>query len=176
LRDPKIERLLRNYSNARRSWESWCFMANFNLDNRNQGIVRFIDDNPLLFHLRYLALKDFHIEIYKILKESRNSTDNIFYLLKDLMKNDPIKKFDVEINLLKLKDINQTIKDLCDLRDKYYAHTDEDYESYLSVKVSLPSILLCFIAIEKSIITLTSIEVIQDLLDKIPSRNDFRLI
>ena len=74
----KITRLLKNFSNARRSWECWCFMVNFNLDNPNLQIVSVVNANPLLFHLRYLSLKDFYIELYKILKNSKNNSDNIF--------------------------------------------------------------------------------------------------
>src|SRR5258706_15605703 len=94
--DTKLDRLLKNYSNARRSWESWCFMVNFNLDKPNAEVREKVDNNPLLFHLRYLALKDFYIEVYKVLKNSKNNSDNIFSQLQELKENDPSKT--IEIN------------------------------------------------------------------------------
>ena len=83
-----IKRLLKNYSNARQSWESWCYMINYNCKERDSTIPKYIDTNELLFHLRYLAMKDFHIELYKILKQTKNNQDNIFTLLENVSESD----------------------------------------------------------------------------------------
>jgi hypothetical protein len=173
---PNIERLLKNYSNARQSWEAWCFMINFNCDNPNKARLAYIDKNDLLFHLRYLALKDFHIEIYKVLKQGKYDTDSIFKLLKQTAMSDKSKENKVAYNISELEQNRTTIDELCDIRDKFYAHLDKDYEKYLITGTKLADILKCFIAIEQSIITITSLEFLQSYLDNIPSRNDLTLL
>jgi hypothetical protein len=172
---PNIERLLKNYSNARQSWETWCFMINFNCDKHDRARLEYIDKNDLLFHLRYLALKDFHIEMYKVLKQGKYDSDSVFKLLKESKENDKTKENAVNSNLFELEQNRVTIDELCDIRDKFYAHLDKDYQKYLITEMKLNDILNCFIAIEKSIITITSLEHLQSYLDKIPSRNDLTL-
>lgn len=172
---PEIKRLLKNYSNARQSWEAWCFMVNFNCKTRDRSIVEYIDKHKLLFLLRYLALKDFHIEAYKILKQSRNNKDNIFSLLEQKRKSSPAKEKVIMNCLEELERCKETITGICDIRDKFYAHLDEGYEAFLKTGTPLPKILNCFMAIEKSIIVLTSKRTIQSYLDKIPSRDDLSL-
>lgn len=172
---PKLQRLLRNYSNARRSWESWCFMVNFDLKAPNAKTAKYIRENELLFHLCYLALKNFYIEIYKILKQSRNTKDNIFLLLEDFASANQSKQSIVVENLQLLENNRVTIDKLCATRDKYYAHLDEDYETYEKRGIPLHDILNCFIAIETAIITLTSLETIQFYLDEIPSKDELKL-
>ena len=172
---PEIERLLKNYSNARQSWEVWCFMVNFNCDKTDRSNIEYIDKNAMLFHLRYLALKDFHIEAYKILKQSRSNKDNIFKLLEEKAKSNPSKKGKVAICLKELESHKETIDKLCNIRDKYYAHLDDDYKDYLKKGTTLPKILNCFVAIEKSIITITSKTILKSYIAKIQSRNDMNL-
>jgi len=173
--EPQIERLLKNYSNARRSWEVWCFMVNFNLKEKSFDTAQYISTNELLSHLRYLAMKDFYIEMYKILKRSNNNKDNIFVLLKNLKLSNKYKSQEVENSLSKLEQTRLTIDSICTVRDKFYAHLDKDYEKYLSIGIPLNDILKCFKAIETSIITLTSLKMIRSYLDKIPSRDELRL-
>lgn len=170
----KIERLLKNYSNARRSWECWCFLVNFNLDPPRFDVRLAVDKNPLLFHLRYLSLKDFYIESYKILKDSKNNSDNIFTLLRQLKENEPKKLQKAESLIEELSKNHSVIDRVCQLRDKYYAHLDKDYENITS-SVSIPDILQCFIAIENAIIELSSREILNEYLEKIPSRNELSL-
>jgi hypothetical protein len=172
----KIRRLLKNYSNARQSWEAWCFMINFNCKQPSRERLAYIDSNDLLFHLRYLALKDFHIEIYKVLKEGKYDTDSVFKFLRETELNDKTKERDVQLNLSGLESCKTTIKELCDIRDKFYAHLDKDYEKYLITGTKLLDISKCFMAIEKSIITITSFDILQSYLDKIPSRDDLSLL
>jgi hypothetical protein len=171
----QIERLLKNYCNARKSWEAWCYLSNFNLDPPQFDTKRSVDKNELLSHLRYLALKDFHIEFYKMTKESKNNGDNIFDLLKTFAATSPEKQQEVTDRLSDLESERQTIDSICALRDKFYAHLDKKYESYIYKGATLTGILNSFIAIEKAIITLTSLATIQARLDEIPSRYDFRL-
>ena len=63
------ERLLKNYYNARKSWEGWCYLNNIDLKKKNSSIREYVDQNELLYHCRYLLLKDLHIELYKIIKD-----------------------------------------------------------------------------------------------------------
>jgi hypothetical protein len=171
----QIERLLKNYSNARRSWEAWCFMVNFNLINKSFDTAQYISTNPLLFQLRYVVMKDFYIELYKILKKSKNNKDNIFLLLENYVPTSVTKKKQVEYCLNKLEEQQKTIKKLCEIRDKYYAHLDDDYHDYLSTGIPLADILNCFYIIERSIITLTSTNKLREYLDEIPSRDELNL-
>ena len=67
-----------------------------------------------------------------------------------------------------------TINRICDLRDKFYAHLDKEYEAYIGA-ISVQDILKCFVTIEQIIITLSSQEVLQKYLDDIPSKNDLKL-
>ena len=89
-----INRLIKNHCNARKSWEAWCYMSGFDKENRPSDTKTKIkiDSNPLLFHLRFLALKDFHIEMYKVLKKSKGNRDNIFLLLEKRIKSNPKNK------------------------------------------------------------------------------------
>ena len=170
-----IERLLLNYSNARQSWEAWCFMINFNCKKPGQERVRYIDTHDLLFHLRYLAMKNFYIEMYKVLRESGNNKDSVFALLKRKQKEDVTKYDAVELNLSELDKCRDTTKRILELRDKYYAHLDEKYENYLNQGFLLDDITQCFVAVENSIITLTSLKTLQSYLEKVLSRDEFVL-
>lgn len=170
-----IERLLFNYSNARKSWEAWCFLGNLHLKVPNYKVRNYADNNQLLFHLRYLTLKDFHIEIYKILKDNKNNRDNIFELLRSVSPDNPKYK-DAMQNLEDLKNHGPAIKDITNIRDKYYAHLDIDYGSYIENDRSVVDMYKCFELIEKSIITIASMEYLMGYLDKIPSRDEFTLV
>jgi hypothetical protein len=126
-----ISRLLDNYSNARKSWETWCYLVDFECIKDNRTVVRKVESNPLLSHFRHLALKDFYIEAYKILKKNKNNADNIYALLEELKgdvnKRDAIFKCFEELNAA-----GDTIQQICNTRDKYYAHLDEDHQNYLA--------------------------------------------
>lgn len=172
-----IDRLIKNYINARKSWEAWCFMSGLNnmliQDDRETSLK--IDNEPLFFHLRYLAMKDYHIELYKVLKENHNNKDNVFLLLSKKVRSNPKNKADVEFSLTELKNSNEIIESICNIRDKFYAHLDKDYHNYASKKSYPTDIHNIFVLIEKAIITLTSTERIQLELSTINSREDFKL-
>ena len=155
-----VDRLIKNYLNARKSWEAWCFMTglNNNLELKSGLVRENVDNNPLLFHLRYLAMKDYHIELYKVLKESSSNKDNIFNLLEKRIKSNPKNLTELEIVLKKLRDEEIVIKDLCDIRDKFYAHLDKNFEKYLLNKNKLEKTQYLFSIIEEIIILLTSLE------------------
>jgi len=150
-------------------------MVNFDLKGSKFETAKYIRGNDLLFHLCYLALKDFHIEMYKILKESNNNKDNIFALLKNLVTESEIKRDSAKQNLFELEQNRENINKLCTIRDKFYAHLDEDYENYINQGIPLTDILNCFVAIENSIITLTSLPTLQSYLDRIPSKDELKL-
>ncbi|MCU0361479.1 MAG: hypothetical protein MUF75_12345 [Bacteroidia bacterium] len=169
-----VDRLIFNYTHARRSWESWCYMVNYKVKVENHEITNYINNDNLLVHFRYLALKDFHIEITKIIKESNNYCDNIFKLLKELTKDDNPKKDEAFKNLDELNKCEETIKAIIGARDKYFAHLDPDYKEYLK-NVPLMDFNHCFVAIENGIMTLTSKEILLSRLDKIPSRDEFQI-
>ena len=41
MNDKETERLLKNYSNARKSWEGWCYLSNIDLKENNSDIKVF---------------------------------------------------------------------------------------------------------------------------------------
>jgi len=130
MEDAKIDRLTINYINARKSWEAWCFLNNLNLRKSNSEIRNFVDNNELLKHCRYLLFKDLHIELYKILKESKNNQDNVFSQLGGIHENDS-RKINADIHLTTLKEQSSFINQIINLRDKYYSHLDKGYEDYI---------------------------------------------
>ena len=122
-----IDRLAVNYSNARKSWEAWCYVNNFQLVNSNPKTRTIVDNNELLFHFRYLALKDIYIELNKILG---NDKGNIRTLLTQVPSTHPQKSQAKEI-LKKLKEHAETVDHIQLLRNKYYAHLDKKYKKYI---------------------------------------------
>lgn len=169
-----FERLVFNYANARRSWECWCFMVNHQIKVDRHEIHAYINNDSLLFHFRYLALKDFHIEITKIIKESWSCKDNVFKLLKSLTNEGNPKKDEAAICLIQLNECKAIMKSIIDARDKYFAHLDPNFKEYLKDLIIM-DVNHCFAAIENSIMTLTSKEILLSQLDKIPSRDEFQL-
>lgn len=172
-----IDRLIKNYTNARKSWEVWCFMSGIDnqLKKDNHEIIKTVNNNTLLFHLRYLALKDLHIELYKVLKQSRGSSDNLFLLLAKRIKSNPKNKEELLVAQTNLENMKLQIKSICDIRDKFYAHLDKDYDSFLKNHISINDIHNIFFEIESAIIKLTSKEKLQSELNLIESRMDFNL-
>jgi hypothetical protein len=171
----KIERLLKNYTNARQSWDSWYFMTSGGLmdlltmrQDYSTSPKKKVDENVLLSYLRYLAFKDYHIEIYKIVKDSNNTKDNIFLLLKEFATLRPDLKKHIESNLKELAELQTEIKRLTDLRDKFYAHLDADYLNY-GGQDTLDHYFKVFTAVENAIITLTSKNDFETLRSKINS-------
>lgn len=149
-------------------------MNNLDLKQTKPEVLAYADKNELLYHLRYLSLKDFHVEMYKILKDTSNNKDNIFGLLRNLQADN--SKCD-EANQL-LSDLNAhaiAIKGVNDARDKYYAHLDSDYEKYIIRGIPIADLYKCFELVERAIIILSSIEYLKSFLEKIPSRDEFEL-
>ena len=146
-----IDRLIRNYCNARKSWEVWCYLSG--LDNEfktsKKEVQQIVDDNPLFFHLRYLSMKDYYIELYKVIKESSFNADNIFNLLQKRIKSNPKNIDEVKKALNGLSEIKETIVGFCNIRDKFYAHLDKDFEKYINKGKSLKETNQLFFAIEK---------------------------
>lgn len=174
--ESNLKRLLKNYSNARRSWEAWCFMVNVGVKTPRFDIATHIKNDSFLSLYLYLSMKDFYIEMYKVIKKSKNinNKDNVFLLLETIIKTNPEKSEQAKLNLSELEKIQPIIDTMCNLRDKFYAHLDEDYENYIYKGVGIKDDLKCFFAVEQAIITLTSVETLQACLSEIPSRNDFK--
>ncbi|MBI0401700.1 MAG: hypothetical protein R3182_06130 [Draconibacterium sp.] len=90
--------------------------------------------NPLLVHLMYVAFNDSIIGLEKLFSRSESQRFRILKLLNNLKKNGGYNslEFDVdciekwEKRLLEFKQILDLIKNL---RDKHFAHTDND-DSY----------------------------------------------
>lgn len=170
-----IVRLLKNYCNARKSWEAWCYLSGLNDDLEQQFRLTKtqVDNSPLLSHLRFLAMKDYHIELYKVLKKSNFNKDNLFLLLEKRLRSNPKNKNQVEDALNNLNDYAEVIDAHCNVRDKYYAHLDKDYKKYIENNRYVSETNHLFHLIEKAIIELTSLEVLQSQLNMIQSRKDY---
>lgn len=170
-----IDRLLKNYCNARKSWEAWCFMSGLNNDLKQEfrASKLKVDNSPLLSHFRYLAMKDYHIELYKVLKNTLNNKDNIYTLLEKRFRSNPKNKTEVEKALQAMNSEKAIVTDLCDIRDKFYAHLDKKYEDYISKKGYVVDTGNLFCLVEKAIIVLTSDERLKKELAKIESRDDY---
>jgi hypothetical protein len=163
------ERLLLNYSNARKSWEGWCYLNNIDLKNENSAIRKTADENELLFHCRYLLLKDLHIELYKIIrKKDRTSPDNIFKLLKECNSES------AQSLLVELNNFQDKLDSLTGTRDKFYAHLDDDYLDYIK-SFKIDDYYKTFEFIESAIIILGKKTELYDALKLIPSRDEFTL-
>lgn len=169
MNDKETERLLKNYSNARKSWEGWCYLNNFDLNEDNSNIRNYVDNNELLYHCRYLLLKDLHIELYKIIKDKEStSRDNIFKLLTN--KNTEESK----ILLENLNDFKTELNLLTNIRDKFYAHLDENYEDFLK-SFRIENYYKTFEFIESAIIILGKDKELLESLKLIPSRDEFKI-
>ena len=163
-----INRLIINYHNARKSWEGWCFINNIDLDPPRRQIRELTDTNDFLYYLRYLLNKDMHIELYKIIKGNKNTTDNIFKLLRK------VNSVDANNHLEELNSFSKEIKSITDCRDKFYAHLDPNYEDYLE-NFEVSNYYKLFALVEKAIIILGYENELLQTLEKIPSRNEFTL-
>ncbi len=164
-----IERLLKTYYNARKSWEGWCYLNNIDLKKNNSIIRKYADENELLFHCRYLLLKDLHIELYKIIKnKDYTSRDNIFKLLKECNSEQ------AQNLILKLTDFQIELDSLTDTRDKFYAHLDEAYKDFLD-SFEIENYYKTFEYIESAIIILGKEKELKEFLKSIPSRDDLNL-
>lgn len=143
-------------------------MCNIDLNPPKPELRKYIDHNELLFHARYLLLKDLHIELYKIIKDTSNNKDNIFKILR---AHD--SKLSITL-LAKLKNFSENLKTLTDTRDKAYAHLDPEFENFLG-KYEVENYYEIFRLIEEAIIILGYKSELLELLKTIPSRNEFHL-
>ena len=68
------------------------------------------------------------------------------------------------------------VNDHCDIRDKFYAHLDKDYETYTSKKSYVADTGNLFYIVEMGIIALTSEEQLKKELEKIDSSDDYSVL
>jgi hypothetical protein len=163
------KRLLKTYHNARKSWEAWCFMSNLHLAQNKPEIKKSVNENQLFYYLRYLALKDMHIELYKIIKKSHTNESNIISILEE--KESP----ECEERLKEFKELTDETNSIIKARNKFYAHLDKDYSNYLKEFSGIEQYYKVFEWIEKSIITVGLETELMAELECIPSRNEFEL-
>lgn len=162
------DRLLKNYHNARKSWEGWCYLNNIDLKTKKPEIRSYADENELLYYTRYLFLKDIYIELYKIIKKSNSSKDNIFKLLENHNTEES------KLHLEKLNDFENELKYLTNTRDKFYAHLDPNYAEIVK-GFKIKDYYKTFELIEQAIFILGKENQLLELLSTIPSRDEFDL-
>ena len=119
-------------------------------------------------------MKDSFIEFAKVLKDSKNNSDNLFKLLRNLALTKPEFKNKVGKHLKDLAKHEEIITRICNLRDKYYAHLDKDYENHIS-PVPMRNLHTSLEAIEKALITLSSKEIFNQFLAEIVSRDEMKI-
>ena len=122
--DEETKRLLKNYSNARRSWEVWCFMVNYEVKAVRFDLGKHFRHDNFLSHYIYLSMKDYYIEMSKVVKKTKNNKDNIFYLLQTQIDSKTERSLEAQKCLDELSGIEVVIQAICTLRDKFYAHLD----------------------------------------------------
>jgi hypothetical protein len=119
-------------------------------------------------------MKDYHIEYYKMLKQSKNNGDNIFRLLNVYLELNPTKEKVVSLALKKLCSCSEVIKKALDVRDKFYAHLDYDYKSHNGT-FKFRDFEDSLVVLEEAIVLLVSKKRFKQVLLQIPSRSDFKL-
>ena len=119
-------------------------------------------------------MKDYYIEFAKVLKDSNNNHDNLFILLRELALSKPEVKSKVDYHLNDLSTHEEIFTRICNLRDKFYAHLDKDYEKHIDA-VPVGNLLKSFEAIEKALITLSSEEILNQYLTDVISRNEMKI-
>lgn len=141
----------------------------------NTELSRLVNNDELLSHWRYLTFKDLHIEIIKaitVVKPREKQEYEFGGLIMDTLNNSSLSetnKFKLHKKMVVLKDAIRAIKNT---RDKFYAHLDSDYESYLgnqNIKdiekiVFLIQDIMCKVFGNKEVI---------EILNTIPSSNDY---
>ena len=132
------------------------------------SIKKVVDENALLNYLRYLAFKDYHIEIYKIIKKSKSTKGNIFEVLELYSAERPDLINEIKVHLTALLKLQIDMKNIIDRRDKIFAHLDKDYLDY-GGQGALEPFENVFKVIENVIVFLTSQAELQSLWDKMPS-------
>lgn len=171
----KKERLLLTYSNVRNNYE----ICNY-LNRKENKIV--VDNDPLLFRLRYLAFKDLLVEIDKIIayrikdKRAKIRHYEVLGLIVDEVVNSKLKdsqKIKLQVRLDKQFEL---IKTTTSIRDKCYAHLDESYKFYLKSGVDWRKLKKLIYFIEQTLIELYSEKEINQILNQIHSEEDYDLI
>ena len=109
-----------------------------------------------MFHVRYILSKDFHIELYKIIKQNSNTKNNIFSFLEQANTTE------AKEHLVKLEVMRNEINSTLNIWDKYYTQLDKDYYRIFDL-------------IENAIIILSKKEALFSCLEEIASRNEFNL-
>jgi len=104
---------------------------------------------------RHIYWRNLIIELAKLVTDSNNQNFNIFKLLRKLTKSGYFGKLDFESIKIKkwqkrLDDEKNIIREIIDLRNKIYSHTDKKKEQYVN-----------------SILTFNDIEILIDLLKMI---------
>jgi hypothetical protein len=169
--EEKIKRLILNYINTKRSWDAWWYMSwtgpmdeSTGLSNLKSSPKAIVDQNDLLTYSRYLAWKDFHIEISKIVTYSKHK-DDIYSLLRKFSDNNPQRKQEVNKNINDLDSLKNVIENIIKRRNNVYAHLGPDHKLYGGLGAVDPYEKL-FETLERAIETLTS----KEELDEIKSR------
>lgn len=169
------ELLLESFSNVRKDWEIIMYLS----PNRNREIGEYVNGNDLLQHWRYLNFKSLFIELYKIVTISidRNTKAKTFKgSIIDAIDDSDLNQRDKARQKRKLAKLQDTILEIKNLRDKYYAHLDGNYRNFLGAGVPMEKLRKLVFVIQGVISNLYGNGEMRNLLNEIPSRDDYNLI
>ena len=108
----------------------------------------YISNSQDFMFIRHVLIRTSIIELYKIIKKESCENFNIFLFIDNLNNTETINK-DKIIKWKKILDSNKlTIDQIKSLRNKIYAHTDNDYKSYINQNIDLNEIELIINSIE----------------------------
>ena len=170
------QRLIRTYVNIRRNYEIILYLTK----RKNRAISILVNSDELLSHWCYLTFKDLHIEIDKAISfrkpKNKKETDFVFsglvmHIFNESNLNEN-KKAKLYNKILTLKDAIKTIRNT---RDKFYAHIDADYESYLGNQ-SLRDIEKIVFLIQDIMCKIFGNKEVTEILNTIPSSNDYSIL
>lgn len=165
------ELLEKCFENARRNLGILTYL----FPKHNREFKKAVDGDPLLFHWRYLSLKDFYIETVKMAYYviPRGKTKKEFRgLLADAIKESTWSKTEKTRQEIKILRLDPKIQSMKLTRDKYYAHLDTDHEWFLKNDVSLPDMQKIIFVIQGIMVKLYGRKFVEDIVKKIPVNYD----
>lgn len=162
------------FTNIRKDWEILMYLSHRN----RREIKNYVDDNPLLFHWRYLTFKDIFIEIDKMISHRSKGKDKPKTLqgkiIDTISNSDLSEKNKLELRKRLSKRL-ETIKQITSVRDKYYAHLDKDFKGYLG-GIRMNDLRKLIFVVQGILVRVYGKRDIEEILKEIPSSDDYDLI
>ncbi len=168
--DNTKERLIRTYINIRRNYEIILYLTKRN----NKAIRLLVNSDELLSHWRYLTYKDLQIELDKALSFRKSKKGNYVFsgLVIDIFNSSDLSNKKRERLKNKILIFKEAITEVRNTRDKFYAHIDTDFKSYLGNQ-SIGDIEKIIFLIQDIMCKVFGNKKVTEILETIPSSNDY---